>query len=56
MDRRRVLGTVVFSGMLAATVIGVIAIPMLYFIFPQLSELRRKSETAHSARQAPMAD
>ena len=39
---RRVLGTVVFAGMLAATVIGVIAIPVLYFIIQWLSELRRR--------------
>ncbi len=39
---RRVLGTVVFAGMLTATVIGVIAIPLLYFIVQWISELRRK--------------
>ncbi len=41
---RRVLGTVVFAGMLAATVIGVLAIPLLYFIIQWLSELRRKPD------------
>ena len=40
------LGTVVFAGMLAATVIGVIAIPLLYFIIQWLSELRRKRPSA----------
>ena len=43
---RRVLGTVVFAGMLAATVIGVIAIPVLYFIIQWLSELRRRPDAA----------
>ncbi|MCZ6683148.1 MAG: efflux RND transporter permease subunit, partial [Planctomycetota bacterium] len=43
---RRVLGTVVFTGMLAATLIGVIAIPLLYFIIQWISELRRKPVAA----------
>ena len=35
---RRVLGTTVFAGMLAATVLGVLVIPMLYFVVQSLSE------------------
>jgi HAE1 family hydrophobic/amphiphilic exporter-1 len=35
---RRVLGTTVFSGMLAATVLGVLVVPMLYFVVQHGSE------------------
>ena len=35
---RRVLGTTVFSGMIAATVLGVLVIPMLYFVVQHFSE------------------
>lgn len=35
---RRVLGTTVFAGMLAATVLGVLVIPMLYFVVQHSSE------------------
>ena len=35
---RQVLGTVVFAGMVVATVVGVIAIPMLYFVIQSISE------------------
>ena len=35
---RQVLGTVVFAGMMVATVVGVIAVPMLYYVIQSLSE------------------
>jgi Cu/Ag efflux pump CusA len=35
---RRVLGTTVFAGMLAATLLGVLVIPMLYFVVQHASE------------------
>ncbi len=35
---QQVLGTTVFGGMLVATVVGVIAVPVLYFIIQKISE------------------
>ena len=35
---RRIIGTTVFSGMLVATVIGILFIPSLYVLFQRLRE------------------
>ena len=35
---QQVLGTTVFGGMLVATVVGVVAVPVLYFIIQKISE------------------
>jgi HAE1 family hydrophobic/amphiphilic exporter-1 len=44
---RQVLGTVVFFGMLVATIIGVITVPMLYYIIQHISErVSRKGPVA----------
>ena len=50
---RQVLGTVVFAGMVVATLVGVIAIPMLYFVIQSISEkfgkaAPLKDQSAHS--------
>jgi HAE1 family hydrophobic/amphiphilic exporter-1 len=46
-ESRKVLGTVVFGGMLVATVISLICVPMLYFVIERLSEMMsRKKEAA----------
>jgi HAE1 family hydrophobic/amphiphilic exporter-1 len=37
---RRALGTAVFGGMVASTVLGVILIPMLYVVVQRISEGR----------------
>jgi HAE1 family hydrophobic/amphiphilic exporter-1 len=44
---RQVLGTVVFAGMIVATVVGVVAVPMLFFAIQTVTERlwrRRRSE------------
>src|SRR6056297_406862 len=40
---RRHIGTVVFSGMIAATTLGILIIPTLYFFFQRMGEKRRDS-------------
>jgi multidrug efflux pump len=40
---RRDIGVTVFSGMLAATVIGIILVPGLFVVFQRLSEWRRRT-------------
>jgi multidrug efflux pump subunit AcrB len=35
---RQVLGTVVFMGMMVATVVGVVAVPMLFYVIQSISE------------------
>ena len=37
-ESRKVLGTAVFSGMLVATVVSLVCVPMLYFIIQSISE------------------
>jgi multidrug efflux pump subunit AcrB len=37
-QRRRIIGTTVFSGMLVATVIGILFIPTLFVLFQRLRE------------------
>ena len=50
---RRIIGTTVFSGMLVATVVGILFIPALFVLFQRLREwghgLTDSSPTAHSA-------
>src|SRR5690606_34428793 len=50
---RRIIGTTVFSGMLVATVVGIVFIPALFVLFQRLREwghgLTDSSPTAHSA-------
>jgi HAE1 family hydrophobic/amphiphilic exporter-1 len=41
---RRSLGTIVFSGMLAAATIGVILVPILYFLFQTMREKVKGTE------------
>ncbi|MGH6933100.1 MAG: efflux RND transporter permease subunit [Dongiaceae bacterium] len=50
---RRAVGTAVFGGMIAASVIGVFVIPMLYVVFQWLRErVSRKSSSGVAARMA----
>jgi len=42
---RRALGTAVFGGMIAATVLAVFFVPVFYVLMQQLAELRKKPET-----------
>ena len=44
-EARKVMGMTVFSGMLAATVIGVIVVPSLYVLIETLTQRRRKPNT-----------
>jgi len=48
---RRILGTVVISGMLAATAVGIFIIPVLFVIVEQLSNRRRRG-----AQEGPAAE
>ncbi len=52
---RRIIGTTVFSGMLVATVVGIVFIPALFVLFQRLREwghgLTDSSPTARSASE-----
>ena len=52
---RRIIGTTVFSGMLVATVVGILFIPALFVLFQRLREwghsLTDSSPTARSASE-----
>lgn len=50
---RQALGTAVFGGMLAATMLGVIFVPPLYTIFQKIGEGRRQRNEAAKAQAAP---
>ncbi|MEX2318058.1 MAG: efflux RND transporter permease subunit, partial [Pirellulales bacterium] len=52
---RRSLGTAVFGGMIAATVLAVIFVPVFFVVMQWLSELRRKPETAREIITPPPA-
>lgn len=57
---RQALGTAVFGGMIAATVLAVFFVPVFYVVFQQVSELRSnsaraRSSSAKSADTAPEA-
>jgi HAE1 family hydrophobic/amphiphilic exporter-1 len=43
-ESRKVLGTAVFGGMIAATLVSLAAVPMLYFVVQRISEGRKKAE------------
>ncbi len=51
---RQVLGTVVLAGMLVATLVGVVAVPLLYFVIQRTSEAlqRRPQRDADTTGQA----
>ncbi|WP_010586699.1 efflux RND transporter permease subunit [Schlesneria paludicola] len=54
---RRSLGTAVFGGMLAATVLAVFFVPVFYVVMQRLSELRRRPQAAgHPATEQPTKD
>jgi len=50
---RRILGTVVITGMLAATLIAIFLIPMLFVLFERLALKLRRSANAVPARLTP---
>jgi HAE1 family hydrophobic/amphiphilic exporter-1 len=54
---RKILGTVVVAGMLAATLIGVFLIPALYVIAERIARSERKFEAklAHAEEELPVA-
>ena len=43
---RRILGTVVVGGMLAATLLGIFLIPMLFVVVEKLATRRSRSQAA----------
>src|SRR5207249_1275834 len=47
---RRALGTAVFGGMIAATVLAVFFIPAFYVVMQRLSELRRRPAVERNTR------
>ncbi len=52
---RRALGTAVFGGMLAATILGVVFVPPIYSVFQRIGEkrARRKAAQAAAEQRAP---
>jgi len=48
---RRALGTAVFGGMLAATIMSVVLVPPLYAVFQRLGEGRKRKEAQKKADQ-----
>jgi HAE1 family hydrophobic/amphiphilic exporter-1 len=54
---QRALGTAVFGGMIAATILAVFFIPIFYVVFQRLDErLRRKKPAANNKREALARD
>jgi len=53
---RRMLGTAVISGMLAATLLGIFFIPSLFVVIERLAGRRKKAEGAESAPSAQVHD
>jgi multidrug efflux pump subunit AcrB len=49
---RRAIGTTVFSGMLASTVLGIFLIPVLYYLFQSVSEKGRAWRQRHKKKEA----
>jgi len=49
---RRAIGTTVFSGMLASTVLGIFLIPVLYYLFQSASEKGRAWRQRHKKKEA----
>lgn len=53
-ESRKAIGTAVFGGMLVATVVSVVVVPMLYYVVQALSEkFGNKPESAPAAAPAP---
>jgi HAE1 family hydrophobic/amphiphilic exporter-1 len=52
---RRSLGTAVFGGMLAATILAVFFVPVFFVMMQRLSEFRRRPAPAHPPAPTPMA-
>jgi HAE1 family hydrophobic/amphiphilic exporter-1 len=52
---RQSLGTAVFGGMLAATILAVFFVPVFYVLMQRISEFRKKPET-HSAEPTVQSD
>jgi Cu/Ag efflux pump CusA len=50
---RRAVGTAVFSGMLAASSIGIFVIPMLYVTFQRLRERAKAGVAQRRSKVAP---
>ena len=53
---RRALGTAVFGGMIAATVLAVFFVPVFYVVMQRLSEFRRKDRVDAPAPAEPSQD
>ena len=50
---RRSIGTTVFSGMMAATIVGIVFVPILFTLFERVSEgLTRRGDRRHEAAPA----
>lgn len=52
---RQSLGTAVFGGMLAATILAVFFVPVFYVLMQRISEFRKKPET-HPAEPTVQSD
>jgi multidrug efflux pump subunit AcrB len=50
---RHALGTSVFGGMIAATVLGVLGIPVFFAAIERLTERRRAARRVRTEREAP---
>jgi HAE1 family hydrophobic/amphiphilic exporter-1 len=53
---RRALGTAVFGGMIAATVLAVVFVPVFYVVMQRLSERSRRPAAARPPERAPIAE
>lgn len=53
---RRAVGTAVFGGMIAASVVGIFFIPMLYVVFQRLREAVARKPAAGGDAAAPVGD
>ena len=53
---RRALGTAVFGGMIAATVLAVFFVPVFYVVMQRLSEFRSKDRVDASTPAEPSQD
>ena len=52
---RRILGTTVIGGMLAATFIAIFLIPVLFFVVERMSARKKPEPTSDSPEEAPTA-
>ena len=48
-ESQKVIGTAVFGGMLAATVLSLAAVPMLYYVVQRMAEGKGTSEKSRPA-------